>query len=87
MESLTLQNVVRKDIPLAYRRTYTASAVVSGRNTGESTLDVEFDVEHTPLGTLEVTVRFLKRPSYPLVPLIKHLKETITSLEREGSLP
>ncbi|TVQ25927.1 MAG: hypothetical protein EA383_07045 [Spirochaetaceae bacterium] len=87
MEALTLQNVVRKDIPLAYRRTYTASAVVSGRNTGESIFGIEFDIEHTPLGTVEVQVRFPNRPSYPLVPLIKRLKETITALEREGSLP
>ncbi len=87
MKTITLDQIVRKDIPLAYRRTYNAQAVLNGRNTGESRCAIEFDIEHTPLGTRDINVRFNDRPSCPLLPLRKQLKERIADLDSEGSLP
>lgn len=87
MDTVSIHDLVRKDIPLAYRRTYTAQALISGRNTGETRHNIEFDIEHTPLGSVEISVRFQNKPSYPLLPLLKGIRERIAILDREGSLP
>ena len=84
---IELQNLDRKDIPLSYRRTFTANARAEGANSGSFTQSIEFDIEKTAMGTTEISVRIVGSCQYPLVPLKRELRTHISQLESGGALP
>jgi hypothetical protein len=83
---LEIKNIVRKDVPIYYRRFYSGSAVLELMNKPVET-PVEFQIEHMPTGHIEISVTFPKKPDYPLVPLVKEFKNFIAALDSEGKLP
>jgi hypothetical protein len=83
---LEIKNIVRKDVPIYYRRLYSGDAVLELINKPVET-PVEFRIEHKPTGQTEISVTFPKKPDYPLVPLVKELKNFICVLDSEGKLP
>jgi hypothetical protein len=86
MRIVTLKDLVRKDIPIYYRRLYTGVAVLELLNKpAEYRLD--FAIETKPTGLKEITVNFLSDIDYPLVPLTKELKAYIDALDVNGGLP
>jgi hypothetical protein len=50
-------------------------------------IPVEFQIEHMPTGQMEISVTFPKKVDYPLVPLVKELKNFISALDSAGKLP
>jgi hypothetical protein len=50
-------------------------------------LPLEFIIEHKPIGTLEITVTLLEKIDYPVVPLMKELKNHIGELDSDHKLP
>lgn len=87
MKLVDLTNIVRRETPLLYRRTFTATAIMSAGTATEFPVRVEFVLEHAPLGPVHVTVKLLDDVDYPLVPIISALKTHIKGLEEEGALP
>lgn len=86
MQVLEIKNLTRKDIPLYYRREFLGSVVFQYMDaTTEKRID--FSLESNPFGHIEVKVTFLDEVDYPLVPIVKSLKEYILNMEREGGLP
>jgi hypothetical protein len=86
MTITAIKNIIRKDVPIYYRRVYTGIAVldVAGK-TQELCLD--WTIETSPMGTKETSVTISDKIDYPLIPLIKELKDKINNLDEEGKLP
>lgn len=86
MKVLEIHDIVRKDVPIYYRRIYSgvASLELLGRRLEKH---IEFAVETKPTGSKEISVSMLDDIDYPLLPLIKLLRETVASMERTGVLP
>lgn len=90
MELLELKNLNRKDIPLQYISEFSCAAVFrkpAYQGSGSIESPVEFRIEQSPFGKKEVYVKLLGSFDYPLLPMIRHLKEHISDLDRKGLLP
>jgi hypothetical protein len=83
---LEINNIIRKDVPIYYRRLYSGNAVLELINQPVET-PVEFQIEHKPTGQIEINITFPKKVDYPLVPLLKEFKNVIGALDSEGKLP
>ncbi len=80
-----IEELTKKDTPLYYRNEYGGHAdleLMSKR----LLMPLEFSVEMKPTGEKVVEVKILGRIDYPLVPVIKALKEKILEMERDGQL-
>lgn len=81
-----IKNIDRKDVPIYYKMFYKADAEIELR--GKSIeMPIEFSLETKPTGMKEILVTVTGEVDYPLVPLIKKLKEAILCLERDVKLP
>ena len=86
MKIQTIKDIVRKDVPIYYRRLYTGVAVMElTQNIADYRID--FAIEHKPTGEKEITVSFIDKIDYPLLPLNKELKNFIDALDSNGDLP
>jgi hypothetical protein len=86
MKIISIKDVVRKDVPIYYRRLYTGVAVIElVEKPAEYRID--FAIEHKPTGVKEISVTFLKDIDYPLLPIIKELRVFIDALDINGGLP
>ncbi len=87
MKVLEIRNIEKKDIPLHYRNEYTGKAVLEyGPHKVPEEKGVEFILERSATGHIEVSVNLLDTINYPLLPAIKLLKNHILDLDREGKL-
>ena len=86
MKILEVKNIVRKDVPIYYRRLY-SSVVVMELVNKVSDVDTEFQIEHKPTGQTEITITSMGHVDYPLVPLHKELKRIIGELDSDRKLP
>jgi hypothetical protein len=86
MKVLEIKNIVRKDVPIYYRRLYEGVLIldIAGK-TIES--NVEFTLETKPTGINEVIINTMEPVDYPLLPLSKEVKKFITLLDENGGLP
>ena len=86
MKILEFKNIVRKDVPIYYRRLYSCIAVLEMvRNSIE--VDLDFQIEHKPTGQTEISITSMGEVDYPKVPLQKEIKDFIENLETNGKLP
>jgi len=86
MKVVEITDIERRESPLLYRRTFTATAVLSTRNGPDERKRIEFTLEHAPLGPVQVRVAFLEEIDYPLVPALAAIKEHVRKLEENGEL-
>ncbi len=86
MRIVELLNISRKETPLLYRRVYTAQAVFESPR-GRAEKDVQFTVEHRPVGGVDIQVDRIDSLDYPLIPVVRELKTYIADLDKKGSLP
>lgn len=86
MRVLEINHIVRKDVPIYYRRLYSGNAVLELVNKPVE-IPVEFQIEHKPTGQTEINVKLLQKVDYPLVPLMKEVKNFIGALDADGKLP
>ncbi|MDR1388764.1 MAG: hypothetical protein LBJ31_02165 [Treponema sp.] len=78
--------MVRKDVPIYYRRVFSGVLVIDLVNsTREARL--EFTLETKPTGVNEVIINNMEVVDYPLLPLTKEIKKFITVLDETGGLP
>lgn len=90
MRCIEVHGIIRKDTPLRYRNEFKGSAVFEyppalGKKNEEK--PIEFCVERSALGNVAVSVRLLEDIDYPVLPVIKSLKEHIFDLDKKGLLP
>jgi hypothetical protein len=86
MKIVKLKDMIRKDVPIYYRKLYTSVAVIELNN---KPIDyrIDFSIEIKPTGQREVNITFIDAVDYPLVPVIKELKQYISELDFAGGLP
>jgi len=86
MKIVCIKDMIRKDVPIYYRMLYTGVAVIDfGR--GPCDYRIDFSMEYKPTGDKEVTVSFIDTIDYPLVPVVKDLKNYILELDNANGLP
>ena len=86
MKILNIKDIIRKDVPIYYKRFYTGTLVIDLFNKPEE-VPVEFNIEHKPTGHLDIEASVPKDINYPLVPLMKELKLYIGELDSSRKLP
>ena len=86
MQIYEIKNIVRKDLPIYYRRLYSGIAVMELINKPIE-IPMEFQIEHKPTGQLEINLTLHETVDYPLIPLHKELKKYIGDLDSGGKLP
>jgi hypothetical protein len=86
MKILEVKDIVRKDVPIYYRRLYTCVAVIELINTSQDAR-IDFSIEHKPTGQKEILITLIDKVDYPLVPLNSALKKAIDDLDSSGALP
>jgi hypothetical protein len=86
MKVISIKDMIRKDVPIYYRRLYTGVAVIEFNN---KTLDfrIDFSVETKPTGIKEISVVFIDTIDYPVVPVTRELKQYISELDSNDGLP
>jgi hypothetical protein len=86
MKITTIKDLIRKDVPIYYRRVFSGTLVIELLNkTVES--HVDFTIETKPTGLNEVLIDKMDSVDYPLLPLTKEVKKFITILDETGELP
>lgn len=86
MKVLELKELNRRDSTIHYIKEFTGVAVLTA-GTVKAETDISFTLEHKPLGAPELTVRIMDPLDWPLLPVIRALREHILDLERTGRLP
>ena len=86
MKIVEIKNIVRKDVPIYYRRLYSGIAVLELLNKPVE-VSIDFQIEHKPTGQREIGITSLGKIDYPLTPLQKELKQFIGALDSNGKLP
>jgi len=86
MKIIEIKDIKRKDVPIYYKRFYKGTLVYALTDK-PSAIPVEFIIEHKPTGHLDINVTVSGEIDYPLVPLIKELKNYIGELDSTRKLP
>ena len=86
MKITEIKNIVRKDVPIYYKRFYKGIAILSFLNKN-SEIPLEFVIEHKATGDIDINVTLNEQADYPLVPLLKELKNYIGELDSSNRLP
>jgi hypothetical protein len=87
MKIQKIRDIIRKDVPIYYRRNF--SGVLEVELMGKTKeCPIDFTIETLPTGINQVVAVQLGEPlDYPLVPLMKELKQFINKLDEDGGLP
>ncbi|MDR2701533.1 MAG: hypothetical protein LBB72_03795 [Spirochaetaceae bacterium] len=86
MRVTSLKSLIRKDVPIYYRRLYSGTLEIELINeTVES--NINFTMETKPTGISEVIINDMEHVDYPLLPLVKAVKQFITLLDENDGLP
>ena len=86
MTVVDIKEMVRKDVPIYYRRVYDGKAVVEFAGK-QHDIRINWTIETSPLGIKETVITMAEKADYPLLPLIKEIKKKIEYLDSEGRLP
>jgi hypothetical protein len=86
MKILAIKDIERKDVPIYYRRLFTGVAVLDLLNKNVERR-IDFLIETKPTGHKEISITLIEPVDYPLVPLMKELKNYVFSLDDSGDLP
>ena len=86
MKIIQVKNIVRKDVPIYYRRLFSGSLEIElmGKNIERN---IDFTIETLPTGMKAVSVTIAEPVDYPLVPLMRELKQFIGALDETVGLP
>ena len=86
MKIHTIKNLIRKDVPIYYRRVFSGTLIIE-LMTDTVECNIDFTVETKPTGSKEVIIDQMDKVDYPLLPLKKEIKKFIISLDKTGGLP
>jgi len=86
MKIVTIKDMIRKDVPIYYRKLYTGVAVIEINNNNMD-FRVDFSIEYKPTGQKDIGVSFIDKVDYPLIPITNELKNYINELDTANALP
>ena len=86
MKVILIKDMIRKDVPIYYRRLYTGVAVIE-LNKGSANYRIDFSIEYKPTGQKDISISFIDTIDYPLIPVNKELKKYIDEMDSAGGLP
>ncbi|MCL1813477.1 MAG: hypothetical protein FWG29_08160 [Treponema sp.] len=86
MKVTAIKELIRKDVPIYYRRLYSGTLVIELVNKSVES-HIDFTIETKPTGINEVIINNMESVDYPLLPLTKEIKKYITVLDETGGLP
>jgi hypothetical protein len=86
MKIIGIHDIIRKDVPIYYKRYYKGTLVIELVKEAQE-IPVEFIIEHKPTGQVDIAVIFAEKVDYPLVPIVKELKNYIGELDSGRKLP
>jgi hypothetical protein len=86
MKVVELTDVVQRETLLHYRRTFTATAHLAHGESEPQPTRIEFVLEQSPFGAVDVRVTLLDDLDYPLVPAIAAIKSRIHEFHESGDL-
>lgn len=81
-----ISDITRKENFIYYRREFFGNASYNFLNRVHKGR-IEFTIETTPMGTKDITIKIVDPVEYPLIPVIKSLKDYIKTMDKEGKLP
>ncbi|MDR2078563.1 MAG: hypothetical protein LBP74_02430 [Treponema sp.] len=86
MKIKQIRDIIRKDVPIYYRRLFTGilELELMGKKIER---DIDFTIETMPTGLNRISITIDEPVDYPLVPLLRELKQFITNLDENGGLP
>ncbi|TVQ96168.1 MAG: hypothetical protein EA403_16695 [Spirochaetaceae bacterium] len=84
MRIVDIHTIERRDSLILYRRQYTAIAEIE--HVSSETVPIRFTIEQSATGS-DVSVDVDGELGYPLLPVLRSLKEEIQNRERQGRLP
>jgi hypothetical protein len=84
---INIKDIIRKDVPIYYRMLFTGVVVLELANEKVSAYRIDFTIETKPTGQKEISVSFLDEVDYPLVPVIRELKNFIMTMYSNDMLP
>jgi len=85
MKVLGLKDIIREEGVIYYRKCFTAKAEIELPLKTVCT-PISFTIEMSPLGEKTIDIIFNESIDYPLLPVIKILKEIIKQKDYEGQL-
>ena len=86
MKVIGIKELIRKDVPIYYRRLYSGILEIELINKSVES-HIDFLIETKPTGVNEVIINNMDSIDYPLLPLTKEIKKFITVLDETGGLP
>lgn len=86
MKVYSIDQLKKKDIPLYYRNEYEGWGDIEFTAGDRRQIPLEFTIEIKPTGERVIDVKLKDRIDYPLLPVIRALKEKIRILEENGDL-
>jgi hypothetical protein len=86
MKVISIKDMIRKDVPIYYRKLYTGVAVIE-MTKGPADYRIDFTIEYKPTGQKDIIISFIDKVDYPLIPLNRELKQYISDLDSNGGLP
>ena len=87
MTVLGLNDISRKENGVYYRRKFSANAEYELPGGHNEDGKIEFVIETTPLGKINISVKLIDPVNYPVLPVKRALKDYICELDTEGKLP
>ncbi|MDR2759574.1 MAG: hypothetical protein LBB78_09350 [Spirochaetaceae bacterium] len=86
MKILQIKDIIRKDVPIYYRRHFSGIVVMELLHKSIER-HIDFMIETMPTGAKEISLSVSDPVDYPLTPLIKELKTFVINLDNSGGLP
>ncbi|MHC6201615.1 hypothetical protein ACYULU_00275 [Breznakiellaceae bacterium SP9] len=86
MKVIEIRDIIRKDVPIYYRRLFSGMIKIELVNKAVD-YKIDFTIETKPTGVKEIIPTFFETVDYPLVPLIREVKQYIDNLDDAGGLP
>jgi hypothetical protein len=86
MKVTSIKSLIRKDVPIYYRRVYSGILEIELINETVER-NINFTMETKPTGINEVIINNMDHVDYPLLPLVKAVKRYISLLDENDNLP
>ncbi|MDC7219628.1 MAG: hypothetical protein PQJ59_06785 [Spirochaetales bacterium] len=88
LKLLSIDNIElqKSDVPLYYIKKYYANACFEEEGNEPQCVPISFLVEMEPTGNKKINAKLKGDIDYPLLPLLKMLKEEIKVLDEKGKL-
>jgi len=85
MKVLGLNEVIREEGVIYYRKSFTAKAEIE-LPLKTINAPISFTIEMSPLGEKDIDIKFHEHIEYPLLPILRELKAIIKQQDYEGKL-